>query len=58
MQDQGVKAIFTVGIPSAFGVGVQTFQPKVGQGGGKSGGAGASGKFRKSTKSHKQQKHN
>jgi hypothetical protein len=29
MQDQGVKAIFTVGVPSAFGVGVQTYQPRL-----------------------------
>lgn len=28
MKDQGVKALFTVGIPSAFGVGVQSYQPK------------------------------
>lgn len=28
MKDQGVKALYTVGIPSAFGVGVQTYQPK------------------------------
>lgn len=28
MKDQGVKGLFTVGIPSAFGVGVQTYQPK------------------------------
>lgn len=28
MKDQGVKALFTVGIPSAFGVGVQTYQNK------------------------------
>lgn len=28
MKDQGVKALFTVGIPSTFGVGVQTFKPK------------------------------
>jgi hypothetical protein len=27
MKDQGVKALFTVGIPAAFGVGVQTFKP-------------------------------
>ena len=28
VKDQGVKALFTVGVPSAFGVGVQTFTPK------------------------------
>jgi len=28
VKDQGAGAIFTVGIPSAFGVGVQTYQPK------------------------------
>ena len=28
MQDKGVSSLFTVGVPSAFGVGVQTFQPK------------------------------
>jgi hypothetical protein len=38
--------VFTVGIPSAFGVGVQTFQPKVGQGGGDAGGAGAKGNYK------------
>ncbi len=27
MKDQGVKALFTVGIPSTFGVGVQTYEP-------------------------------
>ncbi len=46
MQDQGVKAIFTVGIPSAFGVGVQTFQPNVGGKGGSMGGGGAKGSFK------------
>ena len=30
MQDQGVKALFTVGIPSSFGVGVQTQLPNTG----------------------------
>lgn len=29
MQDQGVKALFTAGVPSTFGVGVQTYQPYV-----------------------------
>ncbi len=28
MKDQGVRALFSVGIPSAFGVGVQTYQPR------------------------------
>ncbi len=27
MKDQGVKALFTVGVPSAFGISVQTFDP-------------------------------
>lgn len=28
MQDKGVSSLFTVGVPSAFGVGVQTFEAK------------------------------
>ena len=28
MQDQGLKAMFTVGVPSVFGIGTQTYQPK------------------------------
>lgn len=28
MKDQGVKSLFTVGIPAAFGIGVSTFSPK------------------------------
>lgn len=32
MQDRGISALYTVGIPSLFGIGVQTYQPKVSNG--------------------------
>jgi len=42
-QDQGAKALFTAGIPSIFGVGVQTYQPRPQSGrGGNYGGGGSS----------------
>ncbi len=37
VKDQGVKALFTVGVPSTFGVGVQTYLPKQTTGGTSSG---------------------
>lgn len=52
MQDQGIKALFTVGIPSAFGVGVQTYQPKPPKNDFKGGGAHSSYKPHKSLKTH------
>jgi hypothetical protein len=53
VKDQGVQGIFTVGIPSSFGVGVQTFQSR--EGGKFGGGGGAKGDFKKSSK-HKSTK--
>jgi len=43
MQDQGVKALFTVGIPSAFGVGVQTYNNFPNKNNNAGGGGGATG---------------
>lgn len=42
-QDQGVKGALMVGIPSMFGVGVQTYKPN--NGGGSGGGGGASNTY-------------
>jgi len=36
LQDQGVKAWFTVGVPSTFGIGVQTYEPRTPSGSAKS----------------------
>lgn len=47
MQDKGVSSLFTVGIPSAFGVGVQTFSPNT----------SSSKKPSKPSKPHKPVKH-
>lgn len=42
-KDQGMKALFTAGIPSVFGIGVQTYKPS--GGGGRYGGGGSAGSY-------------